>query len=161
MQYKSGFTIIETLVIVVVISILIGIGALVDSATRNSYRSARDNERAADISSIKTIFEQYYRNNNGTYPDTPKVTPATINAIIPNLEIVTAPGMSSVSLSSVAVTTALSSGDITSSQYRYQPFTLANALCTNLASASCVRYKLYYEKELDGQLVVVESSHQQ
>ena len=61
-----GFTLIELLIVVVVISILAGIGL---TALGRAQRSARDGDRRSDIETIRGALEEFYADNN-RYPST-------------------------------------------------------------------------------------------
>src|SRR3989304_10198120 len=61
-----GFTLIELLIVVVVISILAGIGL---TALGRAQRSARDGDRRSDIETIRGALEEFYADNN-SYPST-------------------------------------------------------------------------------------------
>ncbi len=63
---KKGFTLIEMLIVVGIISVLITLGAFVyTSATRTS----RDGKRKADLENVRAALEQYRAQNNA-YPQT-------------------------------------------------------------------------------------------
>ncbi|OGK14615.1 hypothetical protein A3C98_00140 [Candidatus Roizmanbacteria bacterium RIFCSPHIGHO2_02_FULL_37_15] len=64
-QIKRGFTLLEMLVVIGIISILIGIGAVSYSTAQ---KKARDSKRKLDIGAIKNAMEQYYSLCNGSYP---------------------------------------------------------------------------------------------
>lgn len=61
-----GFTLIELMVVIAIISILIGITFV---GTAPSVQAGYDARRKADLVSIKTALELYY-NQNGSYPTT-------------------------------------------------------------------------------------------
>lgn len=62
---KSGFTIVELLIVIVVIGIL----AAITIVAYNGIQSrARDTQRAQDISTLIKALEIYRINNNGVYP---------------------------------------------------------------------------------------------
>lgn len=161
-QNQKGFTVVEVLVIVVVISILIGIGALVDNSTKVTYRMARDSERQSDIIALKTLFEQYYRNNSGIYPGVAQIAAGSaLDSITLNKSILTAPGATAVSLEAATSNANIGAGGITTQEYIYQPLEADGDLCNDTTSSGCTRFKLYYKKEVDSQVVVTESSRQQ
>jgi type II secretory pathway pseudopilin PulG len=157
-RHSSGFTLVEILTVVVLVMLLIGVGLLLDSATKATYKSARDSERASDMESVALIFESYYRNNNGTYPTTAQVSLSTVTTLVADKELVTSPGVTTVSLESTTTNSSPPTPALTAKDYRYQPLTASGTLCT---AAPCVRFNLYYMRESDGQLVTIESSHQQ
>ena len=63
-QTKIGFTLLEMLIVITIISILASIG-LVSYTSFN--KNSRDARRKADIEQIRAALE-LYRSNNGTYP---------------------------------------------------------------------------------------------
>lgn len=158
MIYKDrlniGFTIVEIMSVLVIISILIGVGIMIDRSTKYTYRSARDSERAADVESLAMIFESYYRRNVGSYPKTTQAV-----ATVSNTELLRPPGVTVNSL--VSPTTGAVPTNVTIKQYSYQPLQADGSICSGTAPGPCVRFFLYYVQETDGQMVTLESSHQQ
>lgn len=85
MKSKSGFTLIEVLVVISVITIISSIAVV---AFVGQQRQARDTKRATDLVSITEVFDRYYA-TNGSYPLTCGVSAhvhlacggATINAV--------------------------------------------------------------------------------
>ena len=63
---KLGFTLVEILIVLTIISI---IAALATIAYDNYLTSARDHQRASDINRIQLALEQYHR-DEGFYPST-------------------------------------------------------------------------------------------
>lgn len=64
---KTGFTLIELMVVVAIIGILMAAGIL---AFSNAQQNARDSRRRADIDAMSKAMEQYYQNNSSAYPAT-------------------------------------------------------------------------------------------
>lgn len=64
MKSRSGFTIVELVVVVAVIVILSGLSI---AAYRQIQMEARDAKRKADITTLVGLFEKYY-DKNGAYP---------------------------------------------------------------------------------------------
>ncbi len=62
---SKGFTLLELLIVIALIGILVSLGAASYTAAQ---KKARDARRQADIKAIQDAFEQYYADNNGTYP---------------------------------------------------------------------------------------------
>ncbi len=62
---KSGFTLVELLVVIAIIAIL---ATLAIVALQQARKSARDAKRIADIRQMQTALELYY-NDWGQYPD--------------------------------------------------------------------------------------------
>ena len=159
-KFPSGFTLIEVMMVVVVISILIGIGILIDNSTKNTYKAARDSERASDVESIAIEFESYYRNNQGRYPDTTQISDANIGNIVKISDLLSSPGTNVDNLIAATSVADVTASGMTAKDYVYQPITATNALC-NSNALTCVRFNLYYEREVDNQVVKIESNRQQ
>lgn len=70
---KSGFTIVELLIVIVVIAILAAISIV---AYNGIQQRARDAERAQDIATIQKVLEMYYI-DNGTFPYTEELQDPT------------------------------------------------------------------------------------
>lgn len=63
-KQKTGFTMIEMLIIVTIVGIFATLGVV---ALQSSQTRSRDAERKADLEKIKVALEEYY-NDNGCYP---------------------------------------------------------------------------------------------
>ena len=61
---RSGFTLLELLVVISIIGILIAIGS---AAFSTAQKKGRDARRRADIKALQDGFEQYYSENDGSY----------------------------------------------------------------------------------------------
>jgi len=73
---RSGFTIVELLIVIVVIAIL---AAITIVAYNGIQKRAQDSRRANDIASIRKALE-LYRADTGTYPATNATTAANLPA---------------------------------------------------------------------------------
>ncbi|NTU46942.1 type II secretion system protein [Candidatus Roizmanbacteria bacterium] len=62
---KNGFTLLEMLVVIGIIAVLIGMGAVAYSAAQ---KKARDAKRKGDLHAIQSAMEQYYSLCGFTYP---------------------------------------------------------------------------------------------
>lgn len=62
---RKGFTLIEILVVISIIGVLLGVGAVSFSSAQ---KKARDSARKTDLRGIKNAMEQYYSLCNGNYP---------------------------------------------------------------------------------------------
>jgi len=80
-RFNLGFTLLEMLVVIGIIAVLAGMGAVSYSTAQ---KKARDGKRKMDIGAIKNAMEQYYMLCNGSYPasDAGKV-PETIETAVP------------------------------------------------------------------------------
>lgn len=77
---KSGFTFIETLVVVVLIGILTAIGVVTYGGTKNK---ARDSERKSDLELIRSALEMYKADNaSGLYPN--DILIGSLGSYLPN-----------------------------------------------------------------------------
>ena len=97
---EKGFTIVELLVTIAVISILATIGILSYNAVQ---KRTNDDVRAADVAIIMDALEQYYR-KNGDYPANDAMNPSqyyptmtnfsAIKSLLPSLndDVLTGPG---------------------------------------------------------------------
>jgi type IV pilus assembly protein PilE len=64
---KKAFTLLEMLVVIGIIGILVGLGAVSYSTAQ---KKARDAKRKQDLKAVQNCLEQYYSyNNNFKYPD--------------------------------------------------------------------------------------------
>lgn len=64
---KRGFTLLELLIVIAIIGILISIGVVSYSSAQ---KKSRDSRRTADLKAVQNAWEQYYADNNGSYPAT-------------------------------------------------------------------------------------------
>lgn len=63
---KSGFTLIELLIVIVIIGILAGIVVGVVGTSANN--KAQDAKQKAVVHEVQNALEQYFLDNNSTYP---------------------------------------------------------------------------------------------
>ena len=66
MKYKSGFTLVEVIIVVVILSIIAGISVV---AFNTQQRVARDNNLETTAAQLATAMDRYYE-ENGSYPVT-------------------------------------------------------------------------------------------
>ena len=64
-RLKCGFSLLELLIVVAIISILVSLGAVSYS---QAQKKARDSRRASDMKAIQNALEQYYADTNSNYP---------------------------------------------------------------------------------------------
>lgn len=77
---KQGFTLLELLIVIAIIGILVTIATASYSSAQNKSRDAR---RRADVKAISNAFEQFYADNNGTYPSSCSVSSTYLPAGMP------------------------------------------------------------------------------
>lgn len=148
---RRGFTVIEIIVVLIVISILLSIGVYTTLSRQSVYR---DRERQSDVNSIKISLENYYKNNSGVYPIATDVAsdlenPTKMKGSPIDSQALIAPGQVDASL--VSGTNLNASIE----NYTYEPLP---ADCNN-TDKECRSYKLHYKKETDGTVVTVASKN--
>jgi len=80
-RLKKGFTLLEMLVVIGIISVLVSMGFVSYSTAQ---KKARDAKRKLDLGVIKNAMEQYYSLCNGSYPGAVDgKVPGTIETIAP------------------------------------------------------------------------------
>jgi len=62
---QAAFTLLELLVVIAIIGILISLGV---ASFSNAQRKARNSRRREDLKAVQNGLEQYYADNDGTYP---------------------------------------------------------------------------------------------
>lgn len=117
---KSGFTIVELLIVIVVIGILAAITVVAYNGIQNR---ATDTERQTDVKAMQTALEVYYI-DHGYYPPhnvlngAPGYTFAKNNFVGMDLRAMTAPG----ELEGTSSFTG-STGGLTANRYAYKAYT--------------------------------------
>lgn len=173
MRHQRGFTLVELLIVIIVMSILL---VLATVNLRSGQITARDQERKTDVEniarSLEATYTTYGSNGIGVYPSLylsdPARTEAEIKAVLQNIDVksLRAPGFTSTttfSLTSATNTTETTTGvapqpSITT--YVYQPFQTDNvSLCTTTLQ-QCRRFNLYYKLEGDNTVYKVSSKNQ-
>ena len=169
MRYQRGFTLVELVIVISIMSILLVLAVV---NLRSGQMSARDQERKTDIENITRGLEGFYKNtsNAADYPSTyigdSATTDADVVSALQNIDLksLQAPGAAAGTRSLIKATTAnetIGAGAPTPtiSDYVYQPLQLDNTLCT-LVAQECRRYNLYYRLEADGTVYKVSSKNQ-
>lgn len=151
----SGFTVIELIVVITVISILTALGVYSFSRIQ---ASSRDSQRSVKITMIAEALEKYY-GQNGEYPSCTDMsqTPATIIAnTLPRLlaEALASPTATSGSSSILANCADLGS---TGDDFAYVGTNSADGLtaCTTY----CLQWTLKYREEATGNIIPRTSRH--
>lgn len=132
---KSGFTLIEIMVVIVIIMILMGI---VIGAAKYAHTKGATSRAQAEIAMMENALESY-KNDNGTYPLTPAVRPTSI-VISPN-------GNSPV------LYTALASGPgypKTYMTFKLNQISVPSVNVTNIVDPFGVRYNYYCTQPVQG-----------
>ena len=73
----SGFTLMELLVVVAIIGILVSLSV---ASYVTAQVKTRDNKRKSDMKEMQSAWEQYYGDNNATYPSDPTCTYSAVPA---------------------------------------------------------------------------------
>jgi prepilin-type N-terminal cleavage/methylation domain-containing protein len=70
----KGFSLLELLIVIAIIGILVSVGVVSYSTAQ---KKSRDSRRMSDVKAVQSAFEQYYADNNGSYPSS-CVTPGVL-----------------------------------------------------------------------------------
>jgi prepilin-type N-terminal cleavage/methylation domain-containing protein len=65
-KHTNGFTLIELLIVIAIIGILISVAVVSFASVQ---RKSRDSRRVNDMKALQSAWEQYYADNNASYPD--------------------------------------------------------------------------------------------
>ena len=76
----AGFTLLELLIVIAIIGILVSIGVASYSLAQ---KQSRDQRRRIDVKAVQDAWEQYYADNNGTYPGSCSVSATYLPAGLP------------------------------------------------------------------------------
>src|SRR3989344_1051703 len=137
LKAKNSFTLLEMLVVIGIIAVLVGFGAVSYST---SQKKARDTRRKLDMEAIKNAMEQYYSLCNSVYP-------AAISGKVPNSILTQAPPTCS------TVTTILTVSPTdpkTGDSYDYDDTATPPSICatdgaTNLMESESTVYCVYLQ----------------
>ncbi len=156
---RSGFTIVELLIVIVVIGIL---AAIVLNTFSGVQARARNTERQTDMKSLASQMEIYYSSNAGyplasalDYNGTPARTGSDIAALLPGIDrnAVIAPGAAG------GVTNSIDNivpGITVTNIYGYIAYdSNGTTLCT---VAPCSKYKIYWTEETAGSTAAIQRS---
>jgi prepilin-type N-terminal cleavage/methylation domain-containing protein len=158
---SKGFTIVELLIVIVVISIL---AALVLNTFSGVQTRARDTERLTDVKAVQRQMEAYYA-INGHYLKGERVRDANAQTLLDTY----LPGLDPEALRAPGETDVKSSwgqwqGDVDNSgyQYAYKAFTADGSNSSNCTGSSvsdslCSRYEIYYREEASDEVKRIRS----
>jgi len=77
---KNGFTLLELLIVIAIIGILVAMGT---ASYSTAQKKARDATRRGDMKAIQNAFEQYYADNDGSYPSSCSISTDYLPAGMP------------------------------------------------------------------------------
>lgn len=175
---RRGFTIIELIIVISIMTILLVLGVVNMSA---SQANGRDQERKIDIDTIALNLEGYYTNGTdgssrvNTYPSIDLMSGASATstqmATLRDIDLksLVAPGAPDSSTTSLVVATnntQTTAGVLpqpadskSQNQYIYQPLKADGSLCS-LSSQECRKFNLFYKTETDSTVQMVTSKRQ-
>lgn len=173
MRHQRGFTLVELLIVIVIMSVLL---VLATVNLRSGQTTARDQERKTDVGNIARSLENTYStpgssNSIGSYLSLyisdPARTESDVKAALRNIDLksLRSPGYSSTGFSLVSATnttetTAGIAPQPTIAQYVYQPFQTDNVSLCSTTLQQCRRYNIYYRLEADNTVYKVSSKNQ-
>jgi type IV pilus assembly protein PilA len=134
-KQDEGFTLIELLVVVVIIGVLVAIAVPV---YLNYRQGAADKSAQSDARGAISAVEQFYTNNNNTYPATIATTTAGTNITLNTL----AGGATTTATGTITVS------DKTQLGYNYVAATQTYIICANNTGGSGKWYK--YDSSVGG-----------
>jgi type IV pilus assembly protein PilA len=77
----QGFSLLELLIVIAIIGILVSVGV---ASYSQAQKKTRDSRRTSDMKAIQAAWEQYYSDNNGSYPASCTITAAYMPAGVPS-----------------------------------------------------------------------------
>ncbi|MEK7457939.1 MAG: type II secretion system protein, partial [Patescibacteria group bacterium] len=78
--FQRGFTLLELLVVISIIGILVGLGAV---SYTTAQKKARDSRRLGDMRAMQAVYEQYYSNPTNSYQYPVDCSDASITSYAP------------------------------------------------------------------------------
>ena len=151
---NNGFTIVEIVVTVVVISLLVSVAIFGYSRTQ---MDSRNSQRTSKINILTEALEKYY-GKNGEYPSCSAMTQSaslvTTN-VLPGLDpnVLVAPNSPPGTTNSITCTALSAGAGVDAFAYVGD----GSATCTS--GASCLQYTLQYRNESSGAIVAQDSTH--
>ena len=77
---KSGFTLVELLIVIAIIGILVSLATV---SYTSAQQKGRDGRRKSDLHAMQNAWEQYYADNAGAYPSSCSVGSTYLPAGVP------------------------------------------------------------------------------
>lgn len=142
MHRRSGFTIVELLIVIIVIAILAAISLV---AYNGIQQRARDSERAQDMASLQKVLELYFI-DNGSFPYSEDIrNPSWITTNLPTTD----QGIFINPQDTNSTNSIVGSGStVPLHKYSYYSTTSANEVCSTAnANKPCLRYVLTWKTE--------------
>jgi prepilin-type N-terminal cleavage/methylation domain-containing protein len=154
MKSRSGFTLVELLVVVIIIATLATVTLVIYAAQQ---RDANDNTRKGNATVISEALEKYYAKNN-EYPAIPDLvnnTAGNTGAVVAakldiDADSLVNPNMSGTN--SLSTTTASAAND-------FITYTGPNVASCTTAGGGCSEFTLQYVEE-SGATITINSRHQ-
>lgn len=166
---KSGFTLIELMVTIVVISILIGVARY---GVGTALARSRNEERRVDTSNLAMHLDSAYISGfsglgglKGRYPSTQHATTNGVEALFrgidtKNLKAPGSTGEHSIAMATNGTQTPDGVRPIpTETTYVYQPINSAGGLCTS-TSQECRKFNIFYKLENNLTIQKITSKNQ-
>ncbi len=157
MKSWRGFTVVEMVVTILILSVLLTIGGM---AFVSAQKNARDNDRTSDIDTIARTLENYYKNNQNSkvgYPATSKISSGS--EFLRQLDATTLRSPSTNSGISLMSANSNSAQNPDIDQYIYQPLDRDGNLCSD-ENQECSSFKIFYKLEKSDEILFKESIYQ-
>jgi prepilin-type N-terminal cleavage/methylation domain-containing protein len=156
MKSRSGFTLVELLIVVIIIAILATVTLVIYAAQQ---RDANDNTRKGNVTVISEALEKYYDNNH-EYPSVRDL----VNNYAGNTGSVVAAKLSidatDLVMPNMSGTNALSSTTASSSNDYITYSGPSDSSCQTTVGGGCQEYTLKYVEESSGNTITIDSRHQ-
>lgn len=157
MKSRSGFTIIELMVVIVISALLLTIATI---SLANMQKQSRDSRRASNAAILAEALEKYFT-QNGEYPSTPKISGAngssiqTLLGLVNNNSLI-APGASNGTTNSWGTGTPSMTNQMT---YTGKTDTSASCKTGTMPTDACADFVIQYFNEQDGTPITLNSRH--
>lgn len=157
MKSRSGFTIIELMVIIVIIALLVTIATI---SLTTVQRQGRDNRRASNAATVAEALEKYFI-QNGEYPSTPKISGADGASVqtllgLANGNSLLAPGAPNGTSNSWGTGTPSITNQMT---YSGKTDTSPSCHAGTMSTDACADFVIQYYNEQNGTTITISSHH--